>query len=49
MSFVNYIEFAPFLDQPRSSSFIRLEMAAIRSHIVTFEIGKKILYTFPLV
>ena len=30
-----------FLDQPRSSSFIRVEMAAIQSHIVNFKIGQK--------
>jgi len=49
MSFVNYIEFALFLDQPRSSSSIRLEMAAIQNHIVALEIGKKIPHAFPLV
>ena len=49
MSFLNYIELALFLDQPLFSSYNRLEMAVIQSHIVTFEIGKTILYIFPLV
>ena len=48
-SLVNSFEFVSNLDQPGPCSSIRLEMAALQSHIVTFEIGRKIPYTFSLV